>query len=119
MPKTAKSSTTKKGKASASHAKDLDAAWQHASSLARRLMLLMSDRVEDVDASDAHWERVFGTKESAVVNLQKLVGVLASISQHIASAAEHDSHAVEGGTLSQEDYRMLMRWIEREMDQGD
>jgi hypothetical protein len=73
----------------------------------------MEQGLEPEQSSAEQWERIFGTKESAVANLQKLVAVLSHISEHLA--AQQDPITAEWDrTLSDEDYAMLARWLEKE-----
>lgn len=64
------------------------------------------------------WERLFGAKQSMVVNLQKLVQALASLPEAEAGQAGRTGKPEPVDTLSAEEMRLLTQWIaEREANQ--
>lgn len=105
--------TRKKKEASDCSPSPLTPAWAHASELVRRLILLMEQGIDPATEIPEHWERIFGTKESAVGNLQKLVSVLANIAQHMQQPEAMQQQ--DEAPLSKDDYAMLMRWLEDEL----
>ena len=62
------------------------------------------------DVSQEEWERIFGSKDSAVVSLQKLVQVIAVLSHQVdGMLAPKESHAEH--MLTPEEMALLTDWL--------
>lgn len=89
--------------------------WQQSSELVRLLIDTLQQGVAAGHASEEHWERLFGSKDSAVSNLQKLVAVLTVISERLTSEmcvppeAQEETAAM---AIQEEDVAMVMRWAQ-------
>ncbi len=93
--------------------------WQKTSALVSALIdrLQTMQRVSEDEAEN--WNRLFGAKDSTVMNLQKLVAVMVVISDRLASfMPEHHvqpEHS-DAAPMRVEDMHMLQRWLEDEMN---
>lgn len=57
------------------------------------------------------WERLFGNKQSVVVNLQKLVQTLAALPQELPASTHSTEPPAAMSELSAEEMRLLSEWI--------
>jgi len=93
--------------------------WLKTSDLVQRLIQTLEDGVSTPEVLPEHWERLFGPKDSAVVNLQKLVAVLALVSERLMSDMCGNADAAHAELtqppMQAEDLEMLMRWAESEL----
>jgi hypothetical protein len=98
----------------------LENSWQKTSVLVHRLMIILDEGIVNPSSLPEHWERVFGTKDSAVVSLQKLVAVLAEISEHVERALQQDDvESPYTANVSADDLAMIQRWVEEELGKCD
>lgn len=78
--------------------------------LIEAMLLAMQQAIEKPGThQDESWQVLFGSKESMVANLQKLVATLAAL-----PPAEGDTHEAEPhpqGALSAEDIAILKAWL--------
>lgn len=93
-------------------------AWLLIQSLTCALITKLQAVLTAHDTEDEGWERLFGAKDSTVVNLQKLVGVLGEISDRLSQQPiEAHGAAVQTSPMDMQDMAMLKRWLEQELDQ--
>ncbi len=57
------------------------------------------------------WERLFGPKQSVVVNVQKLVQALATLPSEDVSNDSEDKATQQEDRLSDEEMQMLTDWL--------
>ena len=57
------------------------------------------------------WERLFGPKQSVVVNVQKLVQALAALPSEEPDKAIKEEEAQQEDRLSDEEIQMLTEWL--------
>lgn len=96
------------------------AAWLLIQSLTCKLIAKLDTALRECEDAENGWERLFGAKDSTVVNVQKLVAVLAEISDRLvvsagAAEATHDA----AGMMRPEDMEMLKRWLEAELTRAN
>jgi len=60
------------------------------------------------------WDRLFGSKQSVVVNVLKLVQALAALPSEADTQPSSDIAKPEGERLSDEEMRLLAAWLEEE-----
>jgi hypothetical protein len=92
--------------------------WMRTSDLVQHLLQTLEEGIASPEALPAHWEQIFGPKDNAVVNLQKLVAVLTVVSERLVSElylAEAAPADTETGAMQPEDLEMVMRWAAREL----
>jgi hypothetical protein len=93
--------------------------WMRTSDLVQRLLQTLEEGITNPENLPAHWEQIFGPKDSAVVNLQKLVAVLTVVSERLMSelyASRIEQPNAELGAMQPEDLEMVMRWAARELE---
>ena len=96
---------------------DLLKTWQITQDLTSKLIGNLQQTLAAHDASEDSWNRLFGAKDSTVINLQKLVAVLGQISDRLAAAMPEfkpDKAAIHE-PISPADMQMLKRWMEEEL----
>ena len=59
------------------------------------------------------WERLFGPKQSVVVNVLKLVQAMASLPSEADVKPSKEVNHAEGAPLSHEEMQMLTAWLEQ------
>jgi flagellar biosynthesis/type III secretory pathway chaperone len=91
----------------------LSRANKRASALIEALLKEMQRGVRDQTLLESpEWERLFGNKQSVVVNLQKLVQALAALPSEADIQPSSETMKAEGERLSDEEMRMLTAWLE-------
>ena len=93
--------------------------WMRTSDLVQRLLQTLEEGIANPENLPAHWEQIFGPKDNAVVNLQKLVAVLTVVSERLLLedyAAEEAQPNIQSGIMQPEDLEMVMRWAARELE---
>ncbi len=93
--------------------------WMRTSNLVQRLLQTLEEGIANPENLPAHWKQIFGPKDNAVVNLQKLVAVLTVVSERLMSElylAEAGPADPEISTMQPEDLEMVMRWASRELE---
>lgn len=113
--------TVRKKSEKASVSKAHDAAlmhtWQQTAMLVCQLISHLQHALDTQDGSDESWNRIFGTKDSTVMNLQKLVAVLGEISDRLSLHAltQTGVETAPPAEMNIEDMLMLKRWLEQEL----
>ncbi len=93
-------------------------AWLLIQSLTCTLIARLQSVLATHDVGDEGWERLFGAKDSTVVNLQKLVAVLGEISDRLAQgASDAEQNGASAVPMDAQDMAMLKRWLEQELQQ--
>jgi|GEM_PF-2943488 len=90
---------------------EMDEVWKSTRYSVKALIETLSKGIESPQTMPEHWERLFGTKDSAVANLQKLVGLLIELRQHF-----HEGHAedtMELTRLETHELEMLEAWLKK------
>lgn len=82
--------------------------WERTGLLVEVLLQVMEAEISQTGERSAQWQRLFGTKDSAVVILQKLVQVLADLQARAGIEAE-PSELVE--PVSGEELALLREWM--------
>lgn len=86
--------------------------WRRTRLLVEVLLEVMEQGIRAPDSERSEqWERLFGTKDSAVVNLQKLVQLLAELQAQSGSTLD-DAHALVE-PVSSEEMALLAQWLEQ------
>lgn len=91
--------------------------WKSTRQSVKALIETLSKGIESPQTMPEHWERLFGTKDSAVANLQKLVGLLIELRQHF-----HDAQVegVEDATrIETYELEMLEAWLSKQKSTED
>ncbi len=87
-----------------------DDIWRRTRLLVEVLLQVMEQGIRDPNGKSEEWDRLFGSKDSAVVTLQKLVQLLAELQQQSAMEPEADASLVE--PVSAEEMALLKQWLE-------
>jgi hypothetical protein len=93
--------------------------WMRTSDLVQRLLQTLEEGIANPENLPAYWVQIFGPKDNAVVNLQKLVAVLTVVSERLMSelyATKIEQPNTERGAMQPEDLEMVMRWAARELE---
>lgn len=91
--------------------KQLVAAHARATEMVERMLAIMEQVLEGPNPeAEKEWIRMFGTKQSMVVNLQKLVSMMQMLSKMEIDAAAHV--ASEEATLSDADAKIYDAWVD-------
>lgn len=96
---------------------EMDEVWKSTRHSVKALIETLSKGIESPQTMPEHWERLFGTKDSAVANLQKLVGLLIELRQHF-----HETHAEDATELTRvetHELEMLEAWLSKQRTTGD
>lgn len=114
--------TTRRKKSSVTVAQmpsdEMRQAWLLIQSLTCALIAKLQSVLATHDVADEGWERLFGAKDSTVINLQKLVAVLGEISDRLAHhASEAGQVSASVAPMDTHDMTMLKRWLEQELQQ--
>jgi hypothetical protein len=100
---------------------NMDQSWRLVGQLAQQLTDKLQMALANYDLEKDGWERLFGAKDSSIVNLQKLVGVLAIISDRIAAIDAKNAEQKDADqpieTLDIDDMQMLKDWLEVQLKQ--
>lgn len=98
-------------KRSKNAAPSLTRANKRAAAIIESLLKEMQRGVRDQTLLESpEWERLFGAKQSVVVNLQKLVQALATLPSEGNTASTPQAHQ-EGAALSEEEMKLLTAWL--------
>jgi hypothetical protein len=91
----------------------LSQANKRAGALIEALLKEMQRGVRDQTLLESpEWERLFGNKQSVVVNLQKLVQALAALPSEADIQPSSETMKAEGERLSDKEMNMLAAWLE-------
>lgn len=101
------------------HEKKLMDSWQLTQALTCELLDRLHSKIDTLNNDDESWDLLFGSKDSAVLNLQKLVVVLGQISDRLNASIPDDveNHSVQTSAMSHDDMLMLHRWLQEEIAQ--
>lgn len=76
------------------------------------LARLESGVAEECDGkASAHWQRLFGTTQSAVMNVQKLVAALGALPS-VEEVGESAEEALPEVPMTREELMMLIEWLD-------
>ncbi len=101
---------TKPGEKSRSKKTQAHDMWERSQLLVEVLLKFMDREIRSKDPKRSEkWLKLFGTKESAVVNLQKLVQVLAELQEQTPSGTA-DQPAMTA-PVNAEELAMLSEWL--------
>lgn len=92
--------------------------WRRTRHMVESLLLVMEKGISSADAdTDEQWKRLFGTKDSAVVTLQKLVQLLAELP---GEAGREKAEEVAPVPLEPDEMRLITQWLkETSESRGD
>lgn len=114
--KTTKKPTKRKAKVSPSPA--MEEVWQCTHNSVKALINTLAKGIDSPSAMPEHWERLFGTKDSAVANLQKLVALLVEMRQQFHTSVEEDADSAIS-KLESHELDMLEAWLAKQKSIGD
>jgi hypothetical protein len=86
---------------------DMHQAWLRTRQLVETMLEVMEKGIRQPEAVPEQWERLFGTRSSAVANLEKLVQVLVELHAQIQTQT-----GGEAEPLSRDDLALLTQWLE-------
>ncbi|MFZ4124958.1 MAG: hypothetical protein ACOYJ2_02650 [Rickettsiales bacterium] len=113
--KSTRKSPTKKTSArkKTSHASpEMDEVWQSTRQSVKALLETLAKGIDSPATMPEHWERLFGTKDSAVANLQKLVALLIELRAHFHDAPDDDTSDIS--RIEAHELEMLEAWLEKQ-----
>lgn len=97
--------------------REMEEVWQGTQKLVKALLETLAKGIDSPAHMPEHWERLFGTKDSAVANLQKLVALLIELRTHfneVPDAAEMEQPPIEVHELE-----MLEAWLKKQKPIAD
>lgn len=92
--------------------------WQLVNILTQQLMQKLAQTLAEMPDPTTDWERLFGAKDSMVVNLQKLVQVLVQMSGRLEEIEKNiDAPDMADSAIlpDEADLQMLKNWLEQEL----
>ena len=90
----------------------MEEVWQCTHNSVKALINTLAKGIDSPTAMPEHWERLFGTKDSAVANLQKLVALLVELRQHFHESVEDD--VMPEVKLESHELDMLEAWLKKQ-----
>lgn len=96
---------------------EMEEVWVSTRALVKALLETLAKGIDSPNAVPEHWERLFGTKDSAVANLQKLVALLVELRSHFHETRHEDDP--QGGSLDGHELDLLEAWLEKQKSTGD
>lgn len=106
----AKKTTTRKKNVPPSS--EMEEVWQSTRMSVKALLETLAKGIDSPASMPEHWERLFGTKDSAVANLQKLVALLIELRAHFHAVPDDD--AAESTHIETHELEMLEAWLEKQ-----
>ncbi|MBN8542780.1 MAG: hypothetical protein J0M34_00770 [Alphaproteobacteria bacterium] len=91
---------------------EMEEVWQSTRKSVKALLETLAKGIDSPATMPEHWERLFGTKDSAVANLQKLVALLIELRQHFHDAPEADVADIT--RIEAHELEMLEAWLEKQ-----
>ena len=91
----------------------MEEVWQSTRASVKALLETLAKGIDSPAAMPEHWERLFGTKDSAVANLQKLVALLVELRVHFHEVAEDGESLPK---LETHELEMLEAWLKKQKD---
>lgn len=89
----------------------MEEVWQSTRKSVKALLETLAKGIDSPAAMPEHWERLFGTKDSAVANLQKLVALLVELRLH---HEVQDGDAPDETRIEAHEIEMLEAWLRKQ-----
>ncbi len=90
----------------------MEEVWQSTRKSVKALLETLAKGIDSPASMPEHWERLFGTKDSAVANLQKLVTLLIELRAHFHESLDEDNMNVP--RVEAHELEMLEAWLEKQ-----
>ncbi len=90
----------------------MEEVWQSTRTSVKALLETLAKGIDSPAAMPEHWERLFGTKDSAVANLQKLVALLVELRVHFHDV--RDDEDVANTAMDSHEMEMLEAWLNKQ-----
>jgi hypothetical protein len=90
----------------------MEEVWQSTRASVKALLETLAKGIDSPASMPEHWERLFGTKDSAVANLQKLVALLIELRAHFYTAPDEEEAATT--RVETHELEMLEAWLAKQ-----